>query len=250
MERDKEAGRKKRFAELAANSRSHNAYYFTDFMTAEEAAAVYDVSDAADITVFGGRENAERVMIRFGNADAFGYEQDFPIALLRIAPRAAKFADNLTHRDYLGTLMGLGIERDILGDILVASNEAYVFVAERMADYVAEQLLTVRHTSVSTERIAELPPEAAPKFAEEELVVASGRLDGILSKLYHLSREKVRQMFAKEQVLVGGRAVLNTSLTPKDGAVISVRGHGKFIYDGEVRSTKKGNRVVAVRRYM
>ena len=250
MERDKEAGRRKRFAELDANSRRHNAYYFTDFLTVAEASGVYDVADAADITIFGGSSDAERVMIRFGNAKSFGYEQDFPIVLLKIAPRAAKFADDLSHRDFLGTLMGLGIERDVIGDIFVVDSTAYVFVAERMADYIIENVLTVRHTSVSAERIDALPPEAAPKLAAEELIVASERIDGIIAKLYHMSRETTRRMFVKEQVLIAGRVVTNPSLLPKEGAVISVRGHGKFIYDGMLRATKKGNTVVTVRRYV
>ena len=250
MNKDIAAARKKRFSELYNNARSHNAYYFTDFMTLSDAAEVYGIAPESDVTVFGGAPDCERVMIRFGNPAEFGYEEDFPIVLLKISPAAAKFADDLTHRDFLGTLMGLGIERDVIGDIIVRDRNAYIFAAARMADYFKENLSTVRHTTVTVSELNDIPEDIAPKFESEEPIVASLRLDGILSKLYHLSREKAKQLFAKEQILINGLVTMNPSIIPKPGDVISVRGHGKWVFDGVVRETKKGNTVISVRRYV
>ncbi len=264
MEKDPSIARKKRLVELHHNALSHNAYYFTDFMTAADAADVYGLAPESDFTVFGGAPDCERVMIRFGNLHEFGYEEDFPIVLLKIAPLAAKYADELTHRDFLGTLMGLGLERDVIGDIILRGENArqgespeendnalaaYVFVAERMADFIKENVTTVKHTTVAVEQLKQVPKDVAPVFEKEEPVVASLRLDGMVSKLYHLSREKSKAMFAKELVFINGRPTANPSIEPKSGDVISVRGHGKFIFDGVLRETKKGNTVIAVRRY-
>ena len=64
--------------------------------------------------VFGGTENCERLMIRFGSEELFGYEEPFPICCLLAEPLIEKFADNFTHRDFLGAIMNLGIERDVM----------------------------------------------------------------------------------------------------------------------------------------
>ena len=97
----------------------------------------------------GGYQDAERVMLRFGGEELMGYEEEFPISCLKVSPVSAKFADVLTHRDYLGALMNLGIERDRLGDILIAGNEAFIFCTSSMADFITENLVKVKHTSVS-----------------------------------------------------------------------------------------------------
>lgn len=68
----------------------------------------------AGITLYGGREEAERKILRFGSEAELGYEQPFPICCIRIRPLSAKFADKLSHRDYLGALMNLGIERSTM----------------------------------------------------------------------------------------------------------------------------------------
>lgn len=82
----------------------------------------------AGITLYGGREEAERKILRFGSEAELGYEQPFPICCIRIRPLSAKFADKLSHRDYLGALMNLGIERSTIGDILPGEGEAFCSV--------------------------------------------------------------------------------------------------------------------------
>ena len=73
--------------------------------------------------VWGGAENCERCMVRFGSPEQFGYDELFPITLLRCAPVQKKFSDTLTHRDFLGSVIGLGIDRAKIGDIVVRDNE-------------------------------------------------------------------------------------------------------------------------------
>ncbi len=269
MDKDAALRQKKRLKELSEQAIRHNAFYFTDFMTAADAAEVYDLVPEQNVTVFGGAKDCERVVVRFGNPEEFGYEEPFPITLLKITPAAAKFADDLTHRDYLGTLMGLGIDRDVVGDIIVRNNTqketeannrdkqgrtgypaAYVFILTRMAGFVVENLTTVKHTTVTVTELTDVPKDVAPIFAEEEIIVSSQRLDGVIAKLFHLSREKAKQLFAGDMVFINGRTSENPSLQPKMSDVISVRGYGKFIFDGVLRETKKGNTVVSVRRYV
>ena len=80
--------------------------------------------------LFGGAAGAERVMIRFGDEESLGYEQPFPIAIIKAEPVSPKFAEKLTHRDFLGAILNLGIERSTVGDIIVRESTAYFFVKE------------------------------------------------------------------------------------------------------------------------
>ena len=89
-------------------------------------------------------------------------------------------------------------------------------------------------------KIKKIPEDAIPQPIESEFVVASERLDSVISSIYKLSRSESKLLCEHEKVLVGGIPVLNASYTPKDGDIISVRGHGKFIYCGIKLETKKG----------
>lgn len=151
--------------------------------------------------LFGGTEGCERQMLRFGSEETLGYEEAFPISCVVIRPSAPKFAEELTHRDFLGALMNLGIERDVLGDIIVRGAVGYVFCEDAMADYLEKNITQVRHTTMTTEVTKECPAQAAPQFAEEEFVVSSNRCDAVVSKAYRLSRTQSAELFRAEKYL-------------------------------------------------
>ena len=254
-----EAQLKKRFADLAAASERNFAYYFTDFLAPCDAALVYPAlaeagypSYAADslVTAFGGAEGCERVMIRFGDPAVFGYEEAFPIRALFIRPKNEKFADDLTHRDFLGALMHLGIERDVLGDIIVRENAACVFTKDTLADYICDSLDRVRHTAVTAQILDEAPDDIRPQLTAEHVNVASERPDAVIAKLYNLSRGKAQTLFSQGAVLLNGRPLEKSGASLSDGDIISVRGFGKFIFRGTDHETKKGRIVVKIERYV
>ena len=241
--------RKKRYAELAELSRRQRIYHYTEFLTPAEAAEACSAAPERERALFGGAEGCERVMVRFGDPDECGYEEPFPLAVLRIAPRDGRFAEELTHRDYLGALMHLGLERSVFGDVLVRDGRAYVFAAERMADYLCRELTQVRHTFVTCEVLPEVPEDARPQLEPLTVTAASARLDLLLAKVFRLSRTKAKELFAAGHVQVGGRVCEKESVVPGTGDVVSVRGYGKFRYGGEEGVTKKGNRVLRIERY-
>ena len=241
---------KKRLMELAEQSRLQNVYYFTDFLSPSDAAIAYEVAQARDFSVWGGAQDCDRMMIRFGNAEAFGYEVDYPITCLSIRPLQDKFSDALTHRDYLGALMNLGIERDTMGDLIVKENHAWLFVEEHMAPLITRELTRVKHTTVMCEVIEALPAEAAYSFEEMTLIVPSVRMDVIAAKLCHLSREKAKALFPAGKVLINGRNCDSVKAVPKENEILVLRGYGKFIYRGIERTTAKDNCVIRVDRYL
>lgn len=250
IDRKKESERRKRFQELARYSEANFAYYFTGFLSPSGAAAAYEAVPERWLTAWGGADGCERVILRFGNPDDFGYEEAFPIKCIQIDPLQAKFSDKLSHRDYLGALMNLGIERDTLGDVIVHNNTAWVFALDHIAELILREVYQVKHTHVSCHVIDSLPPEAAFRLESLQQIVPSLRIDAILAKLCHLSRGRAKELVSSGSVLINGRICSNDSTSPKPDDVIVVRGFGKFIFRGEVRQTGKGNLVVQIDRYI
>lgn len=244
---------KKRFIELSIRSDRANQFVFTDFLSLAEQSILHEAlfyEPNAHFTCFGGIPDAERVMVRFGDSESLGYEEPFPVVCLMIKPLITKFAEDLSHRDYLGAFMSLGIDRSLIGDILVKEKQAYVFVADRIAPYICEQIDSIRHTHVSC-TVYEGQMEAfAPTLQTEEHIVSSLRLDGIVAKLYHLSRSQSLALFSKQKVFVNGRLFENNSGALKEGDIVSVRGFGRFRFDGKVADTKKGKLRIRVARYI
>ena len=110
-----------------------------------------------------------------------------PVSCVHILPLNAKFADTLSHRDYLGALMNLGIERHKTGDIVTDGTRAWLFCMTDLAQYICDHLRQVRHTSVYGE-IGEVPEEVLqPRFETIEGSVASVRLDALLALAFRTS---------------------------------------------------------------
>lgn len=243
---------KKRLLELAERSYSHNCYTFTPFLGLSEQQAFYEIVREVDYAGWGmegGCALSERRMVRFGLAGQLGYEEDYPIACLKVEPLTPKFAENLTHRDFLGAIMNLGIERGTVGDIFVREKEAVLFCQENMAAYLAENLSQVRHTHVKC-YAAKTPEDlASPAKESVSLNVSSVRIDGILSKLYNIARSQSLELVQAGRIFVNGRLVENNSYMLKEGDAVTARGFGKFIYIGEQGETRKGKLRVSVEVY-
>ncbi len=244
---------KNRFLDLAEKAYSQNIFTFTSFLGLNEQDIFWQVESKlqyAGHAFWGGTENADRKMIRFGNEQELGYSMDFPIVCIYIKPVAVKFADALTHRDFLGALMNLGIDRSTLGDIKVGEKEAYLFCNEGIAEFICENLVMIKHTHVTcqkTQHYKEILQEEPPK---QVIAVASPRIDAVIAKVYHQSRSEGVDLFRTKKVIVDGRLCENNARLLKGGEVINARGFGKFKLWEIQGETKKGkvNILVAVYR--
>lgn len=195
-------------------------------------------------TLFGGYQGAERVVAGFGACE----NGDFPICCIKVKPLNKKFADNLSHRDFLGSLMGLGIKREVLGDIIVNDNCGYVFCLKSIAEFICDNLHEIKHTTVNAQICEEIPETVVPAPETQEHVVSSLRLDVLVASVFNLSRSKAGELFAKEKVFVCG-TLKNASYTVSEGDSITVRGFGRFVFAGELRRTKKDRIVVELKIY-
>lgn len=243
---------KRRFAELARRADNAGIFTFTPFLGLAEQDAYHETERTLPVpaTAFGGAEGCERVMLRFGDPDMLGYEEPFPIACLRAAPVSEKFADALTHRDFLGALMNLGIDREVLGDIVLRDNVGYIFADEKIVPYLLSDFRKVKHTDLKVTR-ADALPEGDLYRTEPILIQAAGeRLDAVVSKVFRLSRADAQTLFRRGLVFVNGSLCENTSADPKEGAVVSVRGYGRFRYVGFTSETKKGKLNLKIEKYI
>lgn len=243
---------KNRFRDLAERSYSQGIYTFTAFLGLSEQEIFWQQESKlrhAGYTLEGGCQNADRMVIRFGSEKELGYEVPFPIVCIHISPLQQKFADALSHRDFLGALMNLGIDRSTLGDIKVGDREAYLFCLDSIAEFICENLTQIRHTHVRctvTEDFTDIPQEEPETV---NIQVQSLRIDAVLSKVYNISREKSLELFRAGRVFVNGRLCENNSRLLKAGETVNARGFGKFSLIGEPRETRKGKLAVEAAVY-
>lgn len=242
---------KKRFCEIAEKSYNGGYFTFTDFLGLPEQSAFSEILPKLKghkYTAFGGTEGAERIVIRFGDPEEMGYEAPFPICAVKIEPLSQKFADKLTHRDFLGALLNLGIERCTLGDIVISDNVGYVFALEDMAKFITNELSRVKRTDVKAAIVEELPSTELYRTEQKRIQISSERIDAIIARVYCISRDESLSLFKKKLVYVNGKLCENNSYNPKADEKISVRGHGRFIYRGYDSLSRKGklNAIVEV----
>lgn len=220
-------------------------YSFTNFLgLAERSDYLEELAGNSYLPTafFGGMPDCERVMLRVGSLETLGYEESWPIRLVEVTPKNKKFSDELTHRDFLGAVLHLGLERDTIGDIFVEDRTGYLFCTKTAAEVICSSLDRVKHTSVECHILDKIPPLHAAEPDEIRIQAASLRLDLILAKAYHLSRQAAQELFPAHRVFVDGRLCENNSHTLQKGEIISVRGFGRLKLEEEQGLSRKGKR--------
>lgn len=242
---------KKRFSELAERAEKTHSYTFTAFLNMEEQSLLISMKKElpAPFSLFGGTEDCERRVARFGSERDLGYEEPFPISCVGVSAVAAKFGAELAHRDVLGSILGLGVDRSIIGDIAVRQDKAYVFCLSSMAEWIAGHLERVGRQAVSCSLLDGPPEGPLYRLFEEKIQVASERADAVVARVYNLSREDSASLFDKEKVYVDAALCKSGSRQLKEGEIVSVRGFGRFVYRGAFGTTKKGRLNVTVEKY-
>lgn len=244
---------KGRLMDLAKRSYQQNIYTYSNFLTPTQLTLLDDIRSEISYIhyeCFGGNMLCERQIVGFGSEEDFGYAGHFPIAVICVSPLLEKFSDALNHRDFLGALMHLGIERDTLGDIFIKEKTAYIFCLEQIADYICQELTKVKHTNVKCQRTGMDIPALQPTLIDEEFPVVSLRLDGILASLLKCSRSEALALFEEKKVTLNGRVTGRNSILLKEGDIFSVRGYGKFIFAGTGGNTRKGKIYIHIMRYV
>ena len=230
---------KKQLSALSKRAEGGSVYLYSDFLTLSEQSELLKLN-LPNVSLFGGFELAERKIARFGLPEEFGYEEPMPITCLKLDPKDEKFGAAPSHRDYLGAVMNLGIECDTIGDIVVLPDGAYLFALSRIAPYILENLSRAGRSALSVSYAKTLPDALSPRLERIRINVASERADAVVAAIFRMPRARASALFEAGRVFLGGEELLNGSKPLKEGASVSVRGFGKFIYEGIDGTSRKG----------
>ncbi|HIU66562.1 MAG TPA: RNA-binding protein [Candidatus Caccomorpha excrementavium] len=247
---------KKRMTELERLAEKRYCPVYSDFLNMNEISMLLSMNQELSripLTLFGGYEEAERKIACFHGGEPDGEDRmrtDFPITCLRIRPVNAKFSDALTHRDYLGAVLNLGIERGKTGDIIIREDAAFLFCCRGIAPFIRENLIQVKHTAVRAEEGDFEQSDIHPEYREIKGTVSSVRLDSLISLAFGISRGGSADYIDAGKVFVNGRISLSGSRPLKEGDVISVRGLGRFIFSASGGVSRKGRLGVTLSKYI
>lgn len=244
----------RRFRDLAYMADTREILIFSDFLNLHEHDLLLQMqNELPKIKYFadGGFSSAERKVLCFcGNQSTNDKEEIvFPISCLHITPINSKFSDKLTHRDVLGAVLNLGIDRSKVGDIIVSDKESYLFCSQAISGFIIDELTRIKHTSVSVSLIDKEDFIYEPNLKEVTGTVSGVRLDSILAVAFKGSRSSLSGLITGGKVFVNSKNILSNSYALKENDIISVRGYGKFVFAKVVNQTKKGRFLVKILLY-
>jgi RNA-binding protein YlmH len=241
-----------RVLDKADSCDKRNAPAVTPFLTPREQIAAEEVLAAAGIrsryAFWGGYEGAQRRKLCFLPD---WQEEAAPVSGIT-ALRAAYYHENsVTHRDVLGSLMGLGVTRESVGDLLVSPTGTDLLVSDAAAEFLLQNWESAGREALHVKRIAAeellLPAE---NVREERATVSSLRLDCLLGAVCHLSRGKAGELIAGGKVQLNWKDSLKADRTVSAGDTITVRGWGKCTLQSVGAPTRKDRVPIVWKRYL
>lgn len=222
--------------------------FVNEFFTPNIWSNVKSLENEIDIKVHtsGIFNEAERRMLAFYN----GEEINFPINLIKVINKS-KFYE-LGHRDYLGALMALGLKREKFGDLVLSDGNCYFSICEEICSYVTYGL----------ENVGKCPCEVIFLNKNEynlDLLnlnydniianIASNRLDALVSSICNISRTKAEEMIQQGKVMINYLIITQKDKNIEDGSIITVRGYGKYRFQGEIGWTNKGKVKIKIQKF-
>lgn len=244
-----------RVLDKAEQARSRNIPAWTDFLSPQQQAQARDLlrlfgMPKTAYTALGGYGGAERNVLLFlpDWLDPCDAESQSPLCCLRAVFRP-EFS--LTHRDFLGSLMGMGIVREKVGDILVGEDHADLVVLDTVAEFLLQSWMEAGRARLTVSAI-EPADLQIPAVTCQELrdTVSSLRLDAVASTGFRMARGKAAALIESGRVQVNWRECTKPDKLLEAGDTVSARGFGKFELAAVGGTTKKGRTPIVVKRYV
>lgn len=239
-----------RLVDLATQAVKNHKCTLTGFLSPfeqEMAGTIAKSLGELNVDFYGGYRGAERQRAAFCHVEFQG-TPNFEIAVIK-AQWNGEFA-RLGHRDVLGSIMSLGVDRDHIGDIIATKDFARLLVDKKLCDYFAKNLLQIGSTAVKTsvDELENISPKEE-RTKEIKATVASLRVDSIAAAGFGMSRSKATQEISAEKIKLNWQTVKNASQAIKAGDILSMRGRGRLEV-AEIRGqTKKGRIGVLLKRF-
>lgn len=232
---------------MRSTAKSH-AVKTTQFLNGHELSLSLNAlskSDCVCFSAYGGYDEAERKVIAFYPEYA---SAQYNISVIKVSGRDI---ENLSHRDYLGSVLALGIRREKIGDIIICEENGYIFCLDDISQYIMTQLEKIANKPVKLNLCDPsdivIPPK---KFKEISATVSSLRLDSVVSAGAKISRSDAALLIKSGNVTINWEKTVNISASVKEGHLISVKGLGRMELAHIRGETKKGRLAVIIKRFI
>ncbi len=231
-------------------SESKNVIRNSQFLNGHEIVLAKKVAQCFDLEyeLFGGYDEAERQILVCYPDFLVPEAEDFPICIIKAQSRGGR---RLSHRDYMGAVLNLGIKREKIGDILVCDSFAYIFCMADIADYIVSQIDKIGNCgvnmSVSSFDCVDVPKK---QFKEIEASVSSVRLDAVVAAGVGVSRTEAASIVQRGLVSVNWEVRDKSDYRPTQGDILSIHGHGRILFYKIGGQSKKGRTFIVLRKYI
>ncbi len=239
-------------------TKTKNKIQCSDFLNLYEQETVLNVMKKANFNnyyLFGGKENTERKLLVMYpeklTEEMARKNHESMISIIRIViPK--ELDGEYDHRNYLGAIMKLGVEREKIGDILVSNTGADIIVKKEISNFLLQNLGSLTRFGSSEISEVGLDEISETETAKVEIssIVASLRLDNIVSVLARTSRSKAVQILEQERVFLNFKVETKSSRQVKEGDIITIRGKGRFEFKEIAGNTRKGRYIIKIDKYV
>ncbi len=213
---------------------------YTGFLSPLERSLAERAFKGVPVSFYGGYIDAERTIMTFGT-------ENFDEAICLIECQGD--FSLLSHRDFLGSLMGLGITRENIGDIIKKDDVCYIYVLSKMADYIRENLISVGRTFVKNKVLALGEILIEREFEVVKKSVASPRADAVVATVFNLSRTDSQEAIKRGLITLNYRILDSQNKKISGGDVLSFRGKGKAEISSFGDLSKKGRQFILIKKY-
>lgn len=242
----------KTILEYSHKRETQNRAFYTDFYNVEWMKHVIQkhigLSKLGNVQFFGGYESAERQILGFLSI----YDQSpiLPITCLKIIVKTG-IGKSLSHRDFLGSFLSLGLERDTVGDIIIKPFGAYLIIKKNMIDYISSALTNIgKYQNIELIEVCFSKMELEhPQTKEINTTVASLRVDSVASAGFSISRTTCAKLIQNDKARCNGVLVV-PHYSLKEGDIVTLRGYGKIKLKQINGITKKDRMHICIEKYI
>lgn len=222
--------------------------YLSNFLNPRQLFIVQSVVGQYDDILFesfGGNEKSEQQRVLIYPPYFEPTTEDFEVALIEI-DYPTKFAE-ISHGQIMGTILGAGVSRDTLGDIINAGERWQFFIDRNMKDFIFMNVDRIGHTNVQLEEQALKDQiEMMDKWKTDEIVVSSLRIDVVLARALNLSRNKAKVLVNNKRIKINWIEIERPDIDVEEYDIISIRGHGRVQIREQLGTTRKDNTVLEI----
>ena len=237
------------YDKITLSLKSGKVIFSNEFYTPDVWKKLLELSTKLGINVssYGVFEESERHMVCFSSNQVLDHYH-YPIKLVKIVNKS-KFT-NLTHKDFLGALMSLGINREKLGDLITEENTCYCAMCEDIFEYVSDKLTSIGKCPCTLIDVVDQEEIPTPKLVDQVIIATSYRVDSIVSAISGISRNKCLSLINSGKVLLNYEVITEKDRLVNMNSVITLRGFGKYRILGTNGNSGSGRLRINMKKYV